>query len=144
MTENQRVKNEIMANKIHSSAHSLKLIPIYNILAFGIIRSKAVIKSIGKPDLLEIVPGSLKPADNRNEDVYNKKHTFKLADVSQTKTLYLDNLKTTPFIALYIDESGNERVSGSPDYPLTFSFEITEGLYSCTLSGTGTGTDAFL
>lgn len=60
------------------------------------------------------------------------------------KTLYLENLKATPFVALYTDETGNTRVSGSPDYPLTFSFEIGGGLYNCTLSGTGPGVDAFL
>lgn len=91
-----------------------------------------------------IVPGTLKPGDSKNEDVYTKKHTFKLADVSQNKTLYLENLKATPFVALYTDETGNTRVSGSPDYPLTFSFEIGGGLYNCTLSGTGLGVDAFL
>lgn len=57
--------------------------------------------------------------------------------MSQNKTLYLENLKATPFVALYTDETGNTRVSGSPDYPLTFSFEIGGGLYNCTLSGTG-------
>ena len=56
--------------------------------------------------------------------------------MSQNKTLYLENLKATPFVALYTDETGNTRVSGSPDYPLTFSFEIGGGLYNCTLSGT--------
>ena len=45
-----------------------------------------------------IVPGTLKPGDSKNEDVYTKKHTFKLADVSQNKTLYLENLKATPFV----------------------------------------------
>lgn len=99
---------------------------------------------MGKPDILQIVPGTLKPNDSKNEDVYNKKHTFKLAGVSPNKTFYLENLKATPFIALYIDETGTSRVSGSPDYPLTFSFEINGGLYNCTLSGTGPGVDAFL
>ncbi|CCZ72023.1 predicted protein [Bacteroides caccae CAG:21] len=126
-----------MSRKLISAAHSLQLVPVYNIIHFGIVRSKVVIRSIGKPDILMIVPGTLKPGDSKNEDVYTKKHTFKLADVSQNKTLYLENLKATPFVALYTDETGNTRVSGSPDYPLTFSFEIGGGLYNYTLSGTG-------
>ena len=124
-----------MSRKLISAAHSLQLVPVYNIIHFGIVHSKVV---------LMIVPGTLKPGDSKNEDVYTKKHTFKLADVSQNKTLYLENLKVTPFVALYTDETGNTRVSGSPDYPLTFSFEIGGGLYNCTLSGTGPGVDAFL
>ena len=82
-----------MSRKLISAAHSLQLVPVYNIIHFGIVHSKVVIRSIGKPDILMIVPGTLKPGDSKNEDVYTKKHTFKLADVSQNKTLYLENLK---------------------------------------------------
>ena len=131
MFDYQHFISVIMSRKLISAAHSLQLVPVYNIIHFGVVRSKVVIRSIGKPD-------------SKNEDVYTKKHTFKLADVSQNKTLYLENLKATPFVALYTDETGNTRVSGSPDYPLTFSFEIGGGLYNCTLSGTGPGVDAFL
>ena len=102
-----------MSRKLISAAHSLQLVSVYNIIHFGIVHSKVVIRSIGKPDILMIVPGTLKPGDSKNEDVYT-------------------------------DETGNTRVSGSPDYPLTFSFEIGGGLYNCTLSGTGPGVDAFL
>ena len=133
-----------MSKKLISAAHSLQLVPVYNIIHFGVVRSKAVLRSIDKPDILMIVPGTLKPGDTRNEDVYTKKHTFKLAGVSQSKTLYLANLQAIPFVALYTDETGNTRVSGSPDYPLAFSFEIGSGLYDCTLSGTGPDVDAFL
>ena len=75
-----------MSRKLISAAHSLQLVPVYNIIHFGIVHSKVVIRSIGKPDILMIVPGTLKPGDSKNEDVYTKKHTFKLADVSQNKT----------------------------------------------------------
>ena len=87
-----------MSRKLISAAHSLQLVPVYNIIHFGIVHSKVVIRSIGKPDILMIVPGTLKPGDSKNEDVYTKKHTFKLADVSQNKTLYLENLKVSPSI----------------------------------------------
>ena len=85
-----------MSKKLISAAHSLQLVPVYNIIHFGVVRSKAVLRSIGKPDILMIVPGTLKPGDTRNEDVYTKKHTFKLAGVSQSKTLYLANLQAIP------------------------------------------------
>lgn len=144
MCDSQYLISEIMPRKLISSAHSLQLIPVYNIIHFGVVRSKVLIRSIGTPDILMVVPGTLRPGDSRNEDVYTKKHTFKLAGVSQNKTLFLENLKATPFVALYVDETGNTRVSGSPDYPLAFSFEISGGLYNCTLSGTGVDVDAFL
>ena len=63
-----------MSRKLISAAHSLQLVPVYNIIHFGIVHSKVVIRSIGKPDILMIVPGTLKPGDSKNEDVYTKKH----------------------------------------------------------------------
>jgi hypothetical protein len=46
-----------MSRKLISAAHSLQLVPVYNIIHFGVVRSKVVIRSIGKPDILMIVPG---------------------------------------------------------------------------------------
>lgn len=62
----------IMSRKLISAAHSLQLVPVYDIIHFGVVRSKVVIRSIGKPDILTIVPGTLKPGDSKNEDVYTK------------------------------------------------------------------------
>lgn len=62
----------IMSRKLISAAHSLQLVPVYNIIHFGVVLSKVVIRSIGKPDILMIVPGTLKPGDSKNEDVYTK------------------------------------------------------------------------
>lgn len=55
----------IMSRKLISAAHSLQLVPVYNIIHFGVVRSKVVIRSIGKPDILMIVPGTLKPGDSK-------------------------------------------------------------------------------
>lgn len=54
-----------MSRKLISAAHSLQLVPVYNIIHFGIVHSKVVIRSIGKPDILMIVPGTLKPGDSK-------------------------------------------------------------------------------
>ena len=134
----------IMSRKLISAAHSLQLVPVYDIIHFGVVRSKVVIRSIGKPDILTIVPGTLKPGDSKNEDVYTKKHTFKLADVSQNKTLYLENLKATPFVASILMKRVTPVFPVLPITRLPFLFEIGGGLYNCTLSGTGPGVDAFL
>ena len=56
------------------------------------------------------------------------------------KTAVIDYAKN---IGNYVDENGNERVSGSPDYPLSLSYEIKGGLYSCTLTGFSIDPDAF-
>lgn len=54
-----------MSRKLISAAHSLQLVPVYNIIHFGIVHSKVVIRSIGKPDILMIVPGTLLPGDSK-------------------------------------------------------------------------------
>lgn len=54
-----------MSRKLISAAHSLQLVPVYNIIHFGVVLSKVVIRSIGKPDILMIVPGTLKPGDSK-------------------------------------------------------------------------------
>lgn len=72
MFDYQHFISVIMSRKLISAAHSLQLVPVYNIIHFGVVRSKVVIRSIGKPDILMIVPGTLKPGDSKNEDVYTK------------------------------------------------------------------------
>lgn len=127
-----------------SAAHSLRLISISNVLAFGVVQSRAFIKSIGELEEMKIVPGTLTAEDGVNDGLYNKKYSFKLPGVSSNKTVYLENIKKDRYIALYVDEKGNERVSGSPDNPLSLSYEIKGGLYSCTLTGISTEPDAFI
>ena len=132
-----------MKKNIVSAAHSLFLVYVSNVLSFGVVHSRAFIKSIGEAEEIKIVPGSFVPGDGLSDGLYNKKHSFKLSDVSVNKTDYLENLKKGRYVAFYVDENGNERVSGSPDYPLSLSYEIKGGLYSCTLTGFSIDPDAF-
>lgn len=127
-----------------SVAHGLRLVSVSDILYFGIIQTRVFMKTVGEPEDLKIVPGSFVPEDAIKDGFYSKKHNFKLPDVSRNKTVYLENLKKGRYLAFYVDENGNERVSGSPDNPLSLSYEIKGGLYSCTLTGLTVDPDAFI
>lgn len=127
-----------------SAAHGLRLVSVSDILSFGVIRSRTFIKFVGEPESLKIVPGSLVPEDVFKEGFYSKKHSFKLSGVSVSTTVHLENLQKGRYLAFYVDENGNERVSGSLDHPLSLSYETKGGLYSCVLTGVCSDPDAFM
>lgn len=135
-----------MSNSITSVARSLRLIFIENILVYALVNSKATIKHTGAPIYVNIIPGSLIVSDatkNGNTDVYDKKIIFKIAKANIKMTDRLSFLAKYRFIAMYIDATGNERISGTKNYSLSLSFNIVDGIYNCTLSGTATDVDAF-
>ena len=82
-----------MKKNIVSAAHSLSLVSVSNVLSFGVVHSRAFVKSIGEAEEIKIIPGSFVPGDGLSDGLYNKKHSFKLSDVSVNKTDYLENLK---------------------------------------------------
>ena len=47
-------------------------------------------------------------------------------------------------VAVYVDENGNTRVAGSPDYPLSLSYVMEGGGFSVTLEGKDIRHDGFL
>ena len=132
-----------MAHKVVSTACGLKIWPIKNILRFAMVSAKAVIQTKGTPFIPELVPGTLKIQDTPDQLTYKKKITFKVQHPDSSHTSYLKMLKSGYYVAEYIDEIGASRLSGSPSYPLKFSFSMSDGLYSCTLEGTGTDSDAY-
>jgi len=103
-----------------------------------------VILVLGEPDDAKEVPGSVKVSTSEDNGVTKKKITFDRKGVSSIETDRLNGYKSTRVIATYIDENGNRRVAGSPNYPLTLNYSITGGAYSCVLEGEDTTPDAFL
>ena len=132
-----------MAHKVVSVAHSLKLWPVENVLRFAVVSSKAVCQMKGTPFIPELVPGSLKIQDIPDQGTYKKKITFKVQHPAKERTSTIITMKPGYFVAEYVDEVGDSRVSGSPSYPLLLSFSMNDGLYSCTLEGKGTDPDAY-
>lgn len=129
---------------IISECHSLELVPIERLERFARINSQAVIIRLRKADPAGEIPGTVKVSANTENGMIKKKITFDRAGVGPAATDRLKNYTVLRMIALYVDESGNRRVSGSPDHPLAFSFTIAGGVYQCVLEGSDTEPDAFL
>ena len=127
-----------------SACHSLKIIPISQLSRFARIRSKVIIMLPGDPIDIKAVPGSIKISTTAEDNNIKKKITFERSDVSETTADLLEGYKVLRLVATYIDESGRERVAGSPDWPLSLDFTTEGGVFSISLQGEDTRPDAFL
>lgn len=127
-----------------TECHTLEIIPLTSLLKFAMIGSRAVILTVGTPDKANEIPGTVKESSSTDDGIIKKKISFERKGVSVAETNRLNGYKSTRVIATYIDENGNRRVAGSPDYPLTFNFTIEGGVYSCVLEGQDAEPDAFL
>lgn len=127
-----------------TGCHSLEILPLTNLWRFARIGSRAVIRTTVDPVTVKEIPGSVKVSTSTENGIIKKKITFLRAGVSADETDRLNAFKSSRIIATYIDEKGNRRVAGSPNYPLTLNFTIEDGAYSCVLEGEDTVPDAFL
>lgn len=127
-----------------TGCHTLEIIPLTSLSRFARIGSRAVILTLGEPDKAKEIPGSVKVSTSTDNGVIKKKITFNRRGVTAIETDRLNGYKSTRVIATYIDENGNRRVAGSPNYPLSLNFTIDGGAYSCVLESEDTDQDAFL
>lgn len=133
-----------MKHSAISVCHSLKIIPISQLLRFARIHSKVIIMLLGDPIDIKEVPGSIKISSTDDEGKIKKKITFERSDVSDTTADLLEGYKVSRLVATYIDESGRVRVAGSPDWPLSLDYTTEGGVFSVTLQGEDTHQDGFL
>ncbi|MGM9817187.1 MAG: hypothetical protein ACI304_09075 [Lepagella sp.] len=133
-----------MSRSTISSIHSLRLIPISKLQRYARIGSKVIMLIIGRPENADAVPGTIKVSTTADNSIYKKKITYEMAEVTADEAQNLEMLKKIRLIATYIDESGNDRVCGSPDYPLSLDYLDEGGVYTITLSGEDTCIDAFM
>lgn len=133
-----------MSRSTVSSCHSLKIIPISKLSRFARIKSLVVMLVLGEPDDVLAVPGSVKVSQTDANGIIEKKITFERSDVSAYTADRLEWYKVSRLVATYIDESGRQRVAGSPNWPLSLNYQTTGGVFSVTLQGQDTAPDAFL
>ena len=127
-----------------SVCHSLELIPVSQIGRFSKIGSRVYMVVVGEKRASGAVPGSVKCSHTSEEGKVKKKIAFERSDVSNETADELERYKNARLVAVYVDESGNRRVSGSPDYPLSLDYTIAGGVISVTLQGEDSYPDAFL
>ena len=134
-----------MKQTVISVAHCLVLWPVNNVLTFSVLTNGVSMDTKGKGYELEITPGSLTVSDKVDTSgIYTKKYSFKVPRPDSAKTAQLRLLASSGYyIATYTDETGQQRVAGSKDWPLSLSVEYSGGLLQCTLQGKGTDVDPY-
>ena len=137
----QAIQNK---NLIVSGAHSLRVLNARKIFSFGILHGEAHILSLESGIELAAVPGSIQPSDTAEEGLYHKLIAFRLGQVSRERTELLQSLTADDIVAIYVDEHGRQRVSGSLDWPMRFTFSIAGGLYECQLECRGLEPNPYL
>lgn len=90
------------------------------------------------------IPGSLEVGHTHSEAGYGKKIEFELAGSRADATRDLEIWKHRRIVAAYTDSFGNQRVCGSPGYPLRLDYAEAGDSYRVTLSGEDKSADAFL
>lgn len=133
-----------MANLNVSAAHSLQLVPVERLSKFARINSGVKLVCLRQPDEADAIPGSLRITATEEDGIIKKSITYKRRTVDRKTADLLESYRFMRLVAIYIDETGSQRVSGSPDYPLKFSYTSGEGVYTCTLEGEGLTIDPFL
>lgn len=133
-----------MSRTTVTSCHSLKLIPLSRLSRFARINSRVIMQLSGEADDAMAVPGSIKISASTEEGTVKKKITFERSDVSAASAEMLDRYRVVHLVATYTDESGQQRVAGSPDWPLSLDYSTSGGVFSVTLEGEDTAPDAFL
>lgn len=127
-----------------STCHSLKIIPLARLSRFARIQSRVIIMLLGEAIDAEAVPGTVKISTTTDNGKLKKKITFERSDVSESVADILEGYKVSRLVAVYIDESGKQRVSGSPDWPLSLEYTTEGGVFIVTLQGEDIRPDGFL
>lgn len=131
-------------NLIVSGAHSLRVLNADKLVSLGVLQGGAYILTLENGTEFNAVPGSVQPSDTFEEGVFNKLITFRVGNVTPARTALLEALKVERLVAIYVDEQGNQKVAGSIDFPMAFTYTITGGLYECRLAGSGTIPNPYL
>ena len=133
-----------MANLNVSAAHSLQLVPINRLSKFAQIKAGVMLVFLEQPDEAEAIPGSIRITTNTEDGKIKKSITYKRRTVDRATANLLEGYKVTRLVAIYTDETGNQRVAGSPDSPLKFSYTSGDGVFTCKLEGEGNSIDPFI
>lgn len=127
-----------------SSCHSLKLIPLALLSRYARYGSKVTILLLDEAIDAKAVPGSVKISTVADNDKIKKTISFERSDVSDTSADRLERFKALRLVATYVDESGKQRIAGSPAWPLSLDYTTGDGVFSVTLQGEDIRPDGFL
>lgn len=123
--------------------HGLKLVPLGHITRFARVGARVLIKLNAFPVEAAAIPGSVLVTSTTADGVVKKKIEYGQIDDGYEALDALDRLERTRLVATYLDQRGNRRVCGSPDYPLSLSYQCQDGVIRVTIEGADTQADAY-
>lgn len=134
-----------MAKKTVTVCHCLKIIPAGHIIRYVKIGAR-IIMTFYKSDIQnpDVVPGTVLMTTETENGIYSRSIEFEITEVNADTSEILSLLKTQRLVASYKDESGNDRVCGSPDFPLSLDYHDEDGVFKVSLTGKSNTPDGFL
>ena len=134
-----------MCANVLSQCHSLELIPVESIDVFARLGGSARLTlrpGCGSTDS-GAIPGTIKVGHSTKNGLMAKSINYEIPGPDVATERMLRTLSLQRLVAVYVDERGNEKICGSPTYPLRLTYTPDEGFYSVTLTGTDSEADAF-
>lgn len=127
-------------SKIKSVACLLRLIPTRELENFAPLMSGVGIKTDEnklRESQISITPGSLEVDVNQGElnNTFEVKCKFLVDSSDEATCSHLLAMRNIPVIAIYLDANSNEKVIGSPSYPLNIKCSIASSVMNCELQG---------
>lgn len=112
---------------------------------FAPAAGSAFIQMTQSPEEIGATPGSINVASqyDAEADIYKKTITFRM-ELTGQNLQKLERYRSMDIAALYVDDKGNRRVSGSPSYPLALAYNQDGAAYAVTLSGADPDSDFYV
>ncbi len=133
-----------MATNHVSMPHSPALMSVKELWKFIIIGTQVHLGGSAVPYPVEITPGTLTVDEEATEEGWSVQIEFKTRRNDRKAEQMLRILAKTPLVMLYVDEYGERRVAGQPDFPLDMTVTAVGGILLCTLSGTSPAPVAYM
>lgn len=122
----------------------LRLIDVEQVRVFYVSNMWAHVKTWTEAESAMEVPGSFTISSSEKNGLKTNEITFTRSDLTAETLVRLTRLRRLRLIAFYRDGHGQQRVCGSPSWPLTLTFTAEGDCISVKLRGTDTGPDPML
>lgn len=133
-----------MNGKSVSVIQALRLVDVEYLKAYYVNNMRAYVSLNDEAAEAVAIPGTVTISSSQKNDFITNEITFKRSDLTAATLAQLTRLRTRRLVAFYRDAMGNERVCGSPTWPLSLSFVAEADGLSVSLKGSDTGPDPML
>ncbi len=135
-----------MKHQYITAAHSLRLVPVSQIQRLAQDGTGcATVVSFEKPISAAEIPGTVLVSSEEDDNNWlTKQITFKRRIRDKWSLTELEILRSTHLVAIYTDPTGEDRLAGTINNPLSLTYVEEGGVCNCTLTGTNLTPDLYL